>query len=101
MSWQQIMRNRTLVGELLEQRHLLTALIDLDGDADVDIVDGGTWHENNDGFGNFTTHIITAEATLSTAGDLDGDGDLDVVAAGRATKNLKVYWNLRDENPAR
>jgi hypothetical protein len=27
--------------------------------------------------------------------DLDGDKDHDIVAAGRRTKNLKVYWNLR------
>ena len=42
--------------------------------------------------------MATEDAILA---DLDGDGDFDVVAAGRATKNLKVYWNLRDENPAR
>lgn len=29
------------------------------------------------------------------AADLDADGDLDLIAAGRATRNLKVYWNLR------
>ncbi len=27
--------------------------------------------------------------------DLDGDRDVDMVAAGRASKNLKIYWNLR------
>jgi hypothetical protein len=26
--------------------------------------------------------------------DLNGDGKLDIVAAGRATKNLKIYFNL-------
>jgi hypothetical protein len=29
------------------------------------------------------------------AADLDGDRDVDLVAAGRRTKNLKIYWNLR------
>ncbi|MEN3941721.1 FG-GAP and VCBS repeat-containing protein [Prosthecobacter sp. SYSU 5D2] len=28
--------------------------------------------------------------------DLDGDRDTDLVAAGRRTKNLKIYWNLRE-----
>ncbi|XOV95184.1 MAG: FG-GAP repeat domain-containing protein [Bacteroidota bacterium] len=26
--------------------------------------------------------------------DLNGDGRKDIIAAGRATKNLKIYWNL-------
>ncbi|MDA1273883.1 MAG: FG-GAP and VCBS repeat-containing protein [Verrucomicrobia bacterium] len=26
--------------------------------------------------------------------DLNGDGRLDIVGAGRATKNLKIYWNV-------
>jgi hypothetical protein len=26
--------------------------------------------------------------------DLNNDGKLDIIAAGRATKNLKVYFNL-------
>ncbi|SKA96520.1 Repeat domain-containing protein [Prosthecobacter debontii] len=29
------------------------------------------------------------------AADLDGDRDTDLVAAGRRTKNIKIYWNLR------
>ncbi|GAA5136473.1 VCBS repeat-containing protein [Prosthecobacter algae] len=27
--------------------------------------------------------------------DLDGDRDTDLIAAGRGTKNIKIYWNLR------
>lgn len=27
--------------------------------------------------------------------DLDGDRETDLIAAGRGTKNLKIYWNLR------
>ena len=27
-------------------------------------------------------------------GDLDGDSRPDIVAAGRATKNVRIYWNL-------
>jgi hypothetical protein len=26
--------------------------------------------------------------------DLDGDGKLDIIASGRATKNVKIYYNL-------
>ena len=28
--------------------------------------------------------------------DLNGDGRLDIIACGRASKNLKIYWNLID-----
>jgi hypothetical protein len=31
-----------------------------------------------------------------TAADLDGDGRLDLIASGRATKNLKIYFNITD-----
>ncbi len=27
--------------------------------------------------------------------DLDGDGDLDIAASGRATRNVRIFWNLR------
>ena len=28
------------------------------------------------------------------AADLDGDGRIDLIAVGRATKNVRIYWNL-------
>ncbi|MGC4007219.1 MAG: VCBS repeat-containing protein [Pirellulales bacterium] len=30
----------------------------------------------------------------AAAADLDGDGRIDIVACGRATKNVKIYWNV-------
>ncbi|MGA0060407.1 MAG: hypothetical protein ACO3RU_12555, partial [Planctomycetota bacterium] len=29
--------------------------------------------------------------------DLDADGDLDVIACGRATHDLRVFWNQRQD----
>ena len=53
---------------------------------------------------DFTTFEITmiddnqmACEDLKVA-DLDGDGKLDLVAAGRATKNLKIYWNVTESS---
>ena len=53
------------------------------------------WFEN-DGRGNFTTHIIgTDQAAYDIrAVDMDRDGDLDLLIAGQASKN--VVWC---ENP--
>lgn len=50
--------------------------------------DGSGWQQ----------HLVD-DNTMATedamGADLDGDRDVDIVAAGRATKNLKIYWNLR------
>jgi hypothetical protein len=29
--------------------------------------------------------------------DLDGDRDLEIIAAGRRSKNIKIYWNQRNQ----
>jgi hypothetical protein len=29
--------------------------------------------------------------------DLDGDRDLEVIGAGRRSKNVKIYWNQRNQ----
>jgi len=50
--------------------------------------DGSGWQQTLvDDNGMACEDVVTA--------DLDGDKDHDIVAAGRRTKNLKVYWNLR------
>lgn len=62
---------------------------DLDGDADIDVIAGGSssgvphlrWYENQGG-GSFVAHPITIGSTYPNsveAADLDGDGDLDLL----------------------
>lgn len=66
--------------ERLEPRRCLAHLYDLDGDADLDVLQGLLWHENFDGHGNFQLHEIADRANVeSIAADLDLDGDLDVL----------------------
>lgn len=75
-------------------------LDDLDGDGDLDGATCGyesqrvAWYEN-DGKGNFTTHVIdeAQESYDLRSIDMDGDGDLDLLNAGRATANVAWYEN--------
>lgn len=78
-------------------------LDDLDGDGDLDGATCGfesrrvAWYEN-DGKGNFTTHVLddAQESYDLRSVDMDGDGDLDLLNAGRGTGNVAWY-----ENPSR
>jgi len=85
----------------LKEPHCLV-VIDMDQDGDVDAATcaygdkTAAWFEN-DGKGNFTTHIVgrDQEAYDIRAVDLDADGHLDLLIAGRGSKNVVWY-----ENPA-
>ncbi|MBL9152511.1 MAG: DUF11 domain-containing protein, partial [Verrucomicrobiales bacterium] len=75
------------------------ALGDVDGDGDLDLVEGNRDQANrvwlNDGAGSFTDsgQTIGNHATFSVAlGDVDGDGDLDLVEGNRNQAN-RVWLN--------
>ncbi|MFV2069405.1 MAG: FG-GAP repeat domain-containing protein, partial [Pirellulales bacterium] len=74
---------------------------DVDGDGDIDLLSASyrndtiAWHEN-DGTGNFTTHVIATDADGASslfAADLDGDGDTDVLSASRLDGKVAWYEN--------
>jgi hypothetical protein len=76
-------------------------LADMDGDLDLDIIEGNQSRINklyvNDGFGSFTLKgdIGTAPNLTWTilAGDVNGDGNLDVIAVNFDTQKNRVYIN--------
>ena len=88
------------------------AAADLDGDGDVDAVACSAvynkepanpllaWFEN-DGAGNFRTHLISnnqASYHVSLT-DMDGDGDPDILVAGQESRNLVWYENRLKSAP--
>ena len=81
----------------LKEPHCLVA-IDMDGDGDTDAATCGygdklvAWFEN-DGCGQFTTHIVglDQESYDIRAVDIDVDGDLDLLIAGRGSNNVVWY----------
>ncbi|MBW3542115.1 MAG: CocE/NonD family hydrolase, partial [Planctomycetes bacterium] len=83
----------------LKEPHCL-AVADMDGDGDVDAATCAygdriaAWFEN-DGRGNFTTHVVgrDQEAYDIRTVDLDGDEDLDLLIAGRGSRNVVWYEN--------
>lgn len=77
-------------------------VVDIDGDGDPDIITASavdnkiSWHENTDGLGTFTEHIITTSAAYAVsvfAADMDGDGDIDVLSASWNDDKISWYEN--------
>jgi len=83
----------------LKSSHCLQ-VVDMDGDGDVDAATCAyesqiaAWFEN-DGKGNFTTHVVaTGQAAYDIrAVDIDEDNDLDLLIAGQKSNNVVWYEN--------
>ena len=87
------------INSTIQEPHSLT-VADLDADGDIDVATcafgskQAAWFEN-DGSGQFETHILdeNQEAYDIRAVDLDADTDLDLLVAGRGSKNVVWYRN--------
>jgi len=84
-------------------------LADIDGDGDLDLIEGNENQRNrlylNNGTYDPFNGVISTDVGLETEqtpdialGDVDGDGDLDVVVGNRMQTN-KLYLNNGTENP--
>ena len=68
--------------ESFETRKLLTSLIDLDLDGDLDGLYRGSWFENIDGRGSFEARSFALDdSSIAKTADFDGDGDLDILTS--------------------
>ena len=83
-----------------------TYAIDVNSDGFMDFVSSSfddnkiAWFEN-DGNGNFTTHIIsttTGEATDVFAIDIDNDNDIDILSSQKTNGRFKWFENDGNEN---
>lgn len=95
------------IHDTFREPHCLV-VIDMDGDGDVDAATCSktdrvaVWFEN-DGQGNFTTHVVGRDQSAYDirAVDMEGDGDLDLLIAGALSNNVVWYENLRSESPGK
>lgn len=57
------------------------------------------WTTKEDGNGWQEAYIDDGGMACEDAvcADLDGDHDLEIIAAGRRSKNVKIYWNQRNQ----
>lgn len=109
--------NRHVIDDQLKWGHAV-GYADLDGDPDQELIIGVRDDLNNEhrcGLRIYDPHTratAAGEATIDVkwsrqlvdpggvaiedlaVGDLNGDSRPDIVAAGRATKNVRIYWNL-------
>ncbi|MHC4874936.1 MAG: FG-GAP repeat domain-containing protein [Planctomycetota bacterium] len=89
------------INPLLQFPHCLQVL-DMDGDGDIDAAtcaygsQVAAWFEN-DGKGQFKTHVVaTGQAAYDIrALDMDADGDIDLLIAGQQSQNVAWYENPR------
>ena len=78
-------------------------LVDVDGDGDLDVVDGQRtsnsimWHRNDRSAVWTASAVATSPTVLSVfgvdAGDMDGDTDTDIVAALNGANTVKLFTN--------
>jgi hypothetical protein len=89
-------KTQTVDDTLLNPHAFTTADIDQDGDVDLFACAKGSkvakWFEN-DGKGNFTSHLLSddQQAYDIFIVDLEGDDDLDIVIAGQGSKNIVFF----------
>ena len=78
---------------------------DLDGDADVDLVDpadespgqGINWRENLGSGNAWTTHSLQESGYDAEAGDFDRDGDQDLVTSRDTSSGLELFENTNGD----
>ncbi len=93
-------KEKTIHATLKEPHCLVVADMDDDGDVDAATCAFGdqlaVWFEN-DGMGNFTSHIVgrNQAAYDIRAVDMDRDKDLDLLVAGQQSNNVVWYENPR------
>jgi FG-GAP-like repeat len=106
-------RERNIIDDHLRWGHAVWCA-DLDGDGSDELIigvrdnpaKGDTFTEKcgvriykaTDGIGKKWARNIVDDGGVAvedlTVADLNGDGKPDIIAVGRATKNVRVYWNL-------
>jgi len=109
--------NRQVIDDQLKWGHAVWCA-DLDGDADQELITGvrdNLDEQHRSGLriydprigavaaGDATGDVVWSKQVVDpggvaiedlAVGDLNGDSRPDIVAAGRATKNVRIYWNL-------